>query len=414
MAENGEKGTGRGRMGLRRLLGAERRETLNPWVDGLTGLRGVAAAWVVLYHVWVHAEPRLMTVSWGGWEADLTPLFSTGWVGVDILFVLSGFLLAIPFAEAAEGRRGAVRMKNYYARRVLRVLPAYYIQVVLLTLLAHAGLWGGPADPGTLLLHGLMLHGLSPEVASRINGVYWTLPIEFAFYLVLPLIMPLLLGRRGRLWFGALVLGVLAYRLIAFQWVQDAPVGQKVWLMEQLPGRLDQFLFGAVAAVFALRRGWLDGRAVPSGRGGALALALVAAFVGWLYLLHGNFETYWEGAPLLYVWHMVIGVLVAGGILALLHAPAWLRWPLANPLVAFVGLVSYSLYLWHLPVIAWVDRFLLADHDGYLLVPLLAIAGPLSLLVAALSYAITERPFLRLRVRFGHRREARTAPGDGT
>lgn len=85
------------------------------YTDGLTGLRGYAALWVLIYHTWVVATPRLMSVEIGSYSIDLTPFFSCGWAGVDIFYTLSAFLLTLSFAEAAIEEKKGLRLFPYFS-----------------------------------------------------------------------------------------------------------------------------------------------------------------------------------------------------------------------------------------------------------------------------------------------------------
>src|SRR5512146_2204913 len=107
----------------------------------LTGLRGFAALWVVLYHVWVDAVPRAMTIG----PLDLTPAFSCGWAGVDIFFTLSAFLLSLPFASWQLGAMPRPALATFWLRRVLRIFPAYYAQLAVLLALAAVGVGAWPS-----------------------------------------------------------------------------------------------------------------------------------------------------------------------------------------------------------------------------------------------------------------------------
>ena len=172
----------------------------------LTGIRGWAALWVFMYHAWGFSGARLITVRAGDLELDFTPLVSLGGAGVSIFFVLSGFLLGLPFAEWQTGLRDKPATGRYFVRRVARVFPAYYAQLAVLLILAalvpgHADIEDWP----TLLRHLLMLFMPPPLGTIPINLVWWTLPIEFSFYLALPLLAFLL--RPERWWwllFGSL------------------------------------------------------------------------------------------------------------------------------------------------------------------------------------------------------------------
>ena len=182
------------------------------YLDALTGLRGFAAIWVALWHAWKFSgRPTYELMLWG-YYLDLTPLIRTGWAGVDVFFVLSGFVLGLPYCQALLGNRPPIGTAEFFRRRLLRVLPAYYIQLIILLLLWLILAGRLPVPVTDILAHVFMLHNIFPGQGEMINGVYWTLPIEFDFYLVLPL-MALLLAPKKWPWLlaGSLLL-VLVYR----------------------------------------------------------------------------------------------------------------------------------------------------------------------------------------------------------
>ncbi|MGB5148060.1 MAG: acyltransferase family protein, partial [Porticoccaceae bacterium] len=92
-------------------------------IAALTGLRGFAALWVLMFHTWGAAGPRRMEFGIGSWTLDFTPFFSIGWAGVQVFFVLSGFLLAQPYARWSRGAAARPGVGPYLARRCARVLP---------------------------------------------------------------------------------------------------------------------------------------------------------------------------------------------------------------------------------------------------------------------------------------------------
>ena len=377
------------------------------YLDGLTGLRGFAALWVALWHIWQAAGPRPMVLDLGGLSLDLTPLIRTGWAGVDIFFVLSGFLLALPFCRARLGLLKRVSLKEFYRRRLLRVFPAYYAQIAVLVLLAALGIAGTVPALGDLLSHLLMIHNFWGAYQHSINGVYWTLPIEFDFYLILPLMVLLL--RPGRWWLlpvGAFLIVVL-YRYASFGLIADQAVGVKVWILSQLPGRLDQFAAGIVAAYIYTRIGARGGDVGPR-IAGALTAAGAAGLLALAYYLHyrqplGSVvnppgETFWGGHWSLFVWHGATGVFVALLILGVALGCRVGAALLANRAMISLGLISYSLYLWHYPLIQWLAP-LFEAYDGYRFPVLLGgLALPI-LAVSALSFQLVEKPFLKLRHR---------------
>jgi peptidoglycan/LPS O-acetylase OafA/YrhL len=377
------------------------------YLDGLTGLRAYAACWVMLFHVNAIVGPKRLSVQAFGMPVDVTPLVTIGWVGVDVFFALSGFLLTTHLLERWDGAYDGRLLRGYLAARVRRVFPAYWAQLAVLLAVAVVAAGGAmPAWLRHLPLHVPMLHNLSVEASFAINPVYWTLPVEFGFYLCLPAIagflargerMPARLAWRRLAGLVALVLaGTWAYRYAAFRAYEGSAVNTIVWATSQLPGTLDQFVTGAATAagVRLLARGRAPGAAL-AGPGTSTALLAVgtAGVVAMMYFIHRIHEQYWAGHWALVFWHTVTSAFIACVILAIVIGGPAARLAFDNRIAVFLGTVSYSIYLWHFPVAVWAAK--VVD------VPALGLAGallaivPLVVAASALSYRLVERPFLR-------------------
>ena len=362
-------------------------------IDPLTGLRGFAALWVLLFHVWGAAIPRRMTLDVAGWSLDFTPLFSIGWAGVQIFFVLSGFLLSLPYLEWHAGRSLRPRTLPYLVRRCTRVLPAYYLQ---LAILLAGGWWLQQYWPiaglGDLLGYLAMLILPEPWGVPAINRVWWTLPIEFSFYLVLPLLAVLL--ARPWLWLlvalSACVMPLWRWYVIADLAV-DQPPGSRVGLGYQLPGSLDSFVIGMVAAwcyQAEAVRGWLVAR-----RWRQESLAALGAMMGLvlMYWMHYTYRAYWTPAPITFLWTPLFSLAAAAIVLAAACGSAVLGRLFANRMMLYLGTISYGIYLWHFPLISWLQKLPLSG-EGYALPWLLPACAAVAALVAALSWHGIERP----------------------
>lgn len=365
----------------------------------LTGVRGWAALWVFMYHAWTYAKYPPLTLDLFGWPLDLTPFFSMGMAGVTIFFVLSGFLLATPFAQWQAGLRERPPLGRYFLRRVLRVFPAYYVQLaILLAIAAWVPGQAGIDDAGSLFRHLLMLFMPPPLGTPPINGVWWTLPIEFGFYLVLPFLTLMLSPQRGP-W---LLLGCLAVMVLWRHGVvvrlADAPLPMRVSAAYQLPGSMDAFGMGMAAAVLHANRARLPGWLLPpAGRNrlGLLGIALVLAAIYWL---PGRRAEYWADNLIFYAWTPALSLGIAAMLLAGAGGSGLLQKIFGNRTMVFLGLISYSLYLWHLPVLTWLAAASwYPELTGGRLTWILALALPVSVAIATLSYLGVERPFMRLR-----------------
>lgn len=360
----------------------------------LTSLRGLAALWVFVYHAWVAAEPRWMSLRILGEEFNLTPYFSLGWIGVDVFFTLSAFLLTLPFAAAQHRGRSAPPLGNYFLRRCLRILPAYYVQLFLvLAFIAIVEQRAGLSTAG-LMAHLLLFLNIGPQPVEPLVAVWWTLPIEFSYYLLLPLLLPFMCGQRIGWLLLTAVLVTLGYRYGMFLYALDRPINDKVMLIEQLPGRVDQFVLGSLAAVWIARQPDL-GRTLDPGRARSLTMVGVALCVLLMHLLHWNGAGYWAGEGLLFCFHLFMGLAVALIIVGLCsdrHPDTSL---LRSAPLVLLGTISYSFYLWHQLIIFWLlKQDWISAPTPYLLPMLLIVGGAAAVLVAWLSWRFIERPCL--------------------
>ena len=216
-------------------------EAERSYQPSLTGLRGIAATWVLAYHAWLFSNGVPVAFSFAGIRFDFTPLFQCGYFGVDMFFVLSGYLLSLPFHRALAQQRAMPSLWRYWAHRCRRVLPAYWLQLAILAT-AYLVIGTPHITLGDLIAHAVLAQNIAPWTTPTINPVYWSMPVEWDFYIVLPL-LALLLG-RCRWWLSliAVLVWVLSFRLLCYLSLFDPA---RSWLsfgdVHQLPGRLDQF-----------------------------------------------------------------------------------------------------------------------------------------------------------------------------
>lgn len=345
----------------------------------LTGLRGLAAGWVFAFHLWQFCGRPVLTIA----GIDVSPLLAGGHYGVDLFFVLSGFLLARPFVAARVRGTPAPPWGAFMVRRARRVLPAYWLQLAILVAIAGVAAFSALE----LMTHATLTFN-AIDNGSRINAVYWTLPIEWDFYVVLPLLSLALPAAGRRPWLlPALVAFAFAFRVFCWSVLfRDPPdVATFRWVI-QLPARIDQFAIGMAVAW------WLAARPLPSATvRSALAFAglVLLAAVAWITVLHGG-ELNAARLPWAYVQAPLAALGCAGLILAAAtpgDGPNRL-WRSAPML--FLGTISYSLYLWHYPVLAWLAPSS-ADRPWLLIASGVAV----SLAVATASWWLAERPFQR-------------------
>jgi peptidoglycan/LPS O-acetylase OafA/YrhL len=368
------------------------------YIASLTGLRGVAALLVFLYHYEVlHPGIRLdLAIPWVGKILQFPLGF--GFAGVDVFFVLSGFLLSLPFALAATQGQSRPALTSYFRRRFQRVFPAYYAQLFLILIIGGWFVSWEPLGVHAFIAHLLMFFNIGWEPVRPMVGVWWTLPVEMGFYLLLPFLAPLLSPRK---WVPVLLGGIaisLAYR--AWAGAHFGPLGNGAAFLaaSQLPGNLAEFLLGASAALLVQ---WVSLNERPRPAGWILNLMfalglMVPATWLWIVVLSASAE-YWQGHWSMIIAPLAIGLPLSVSVLGLYWGSRIGAVLLANRVVYFLGLISYSLYLWHFVVMQQLQVIIgerYADLPHWVTFPVAAISVTL---VASLSYYLVERPFYRLK-----------------
>ncbi|WP_197431048.1 acyltransferase family protein [Aliiruegeria sabulilitoris] len=332
----------------------------------IDGLRALAILPVVLFHAGI-------------------PGFDGGFVGVDVFFVISSFLITtIIFRQLENGR---FSLLDFYERRARRILPALTVMILAtfivgsLVLLPAEMAALGKSAVATVLFASNFHFAASQDYfapAAELSPLLhsWSLAIEEQFYLLFPLLMLALL-RFGRSVLKA-NLGLLAVASLLL--VTLALPTRPDWAFYLLPFRAWEFAIGAVLALLPAREIMTRWQADVLGAVGLGGILLPVAFYGP--------ETAFPGLTAL---PPVLGA--AAIILSGRHHETHVRKLLARHPMVWIGLISYSLYLWHWPVMA-----LLRSIRGAVELPFHVglSAAVFSVLLAALSYRFVERPFRRI------------------
>jgi peptidoglycan/LPS O-acetylase OafA/YrhL len=356
-----------------------------PQVDGI---RFVAISSVFLFHVTrlVYDDyPANRAVPFGEAEAtDLVGrLLREGRFGVMVFFVLSGFILGLPFLAARVGEGRPVSLRSYFLRRVTRIEPPYLVALALVTLLAvSTDVWGPPAGVAGRLVAGAWYgHTIVHGVPNLLNPPFWTLEIEVQFYVGMPLLAIVFFGRdRGRRR-AAIVAAAVALTLVQAGLGARLGPGHPLGI---LPSYLQWFLIGfLVADLFVV-----DWKGAPTTSRGWDLVSLV----GWptFFLLGGNED------PVTYV---VLPWLLLPLFVAVFRGPFTSR-ALGNRWITTIGGMTYSIYLVHAPVIDILGRGtsgLFASYTSGTILLQAALLAPAVLAAGLLFYVAIERPCMNPR-----------------
>jgi peptidoglycan/LPS O-acetylase OafA/YrhL len=341
----------------------------------IEGLRGVAVLLVVFGHV-------------TGWPRG-------GFVGVDVFFVISGFLITGLLVSERE-KTGGISIRGFYARRIRRLMPAGVLVLVLTDLAASVLLL--PSRAHETFVDSLWAFGFLANVHFAALGTdyfsltrapsavqhYWSLSVEEQFYLVWPCLILLVFAPAKRAGRRALIAVASLVVVASLTWSIVSTASTPASAYFSSPARAWELGAGALLVLLSPKR--VPGFVAWLGAAGLVASAIVitptTAVPGYALVL-----------PVL----STVAILAAGGG----------RLGLATPPIRYVGLISFSLYLWHWPVLV-LGATVPGGTSALGTAVLLVVAG----LLSALSYHFVEQPFRRRRPQVvpGPRRVSMVAP----
>ncbi len=398
----------------------------------LDGVRALACIMVVVYHS--------TGVVNGHWDILRIPFFDALNLflakGVTLFFLLSGFLLFLPYVQALLFEKRWPQARLFYMRRILRIVPGYFFSLFAIILLANPS-YLGMDNWGTLL--SFLTFFMAHHQTATVNSVYWTLAVEFQYYMLLPLIalgiygLTRLICPKRRLWVivGALLV-LVVWGMVTRFW------GYTVFARSDAQAYLAAHPIINVVTFLVYGSTAHDSGKYFEDFGVGMLLAVCYSVVmnasqGERYrhvLWRLSPWFWWIGVALLVFaagrndnkifmdypdWAIelvfalgfgccMLAVLFNGsGVLKRLFAWTPLRW---------VGLISFSLYLWHFPIIGSLKSSLAVDLFARLSVPLALtvfalVEGVLVLVVSFTLYVMVEKPGMRLSGRLRNKMLAR-------
>ncbi|MCL0099997.1 acyltransferase [Dehalococcoidia bacterium] len=333
----------------------------------IDGLRALAVVPVILFHAGIES-------------------FSGGFIGVDVFFVISGYLITTLIINEMD--RGAFSLASFYERRARRILPALFF--VMLVCMPFAWMWLTPLYLKDFAQSLVAVSTFSSnilfwsetgyfDVAAELKPLLhtWSLAVEEQYYILFPLFL-MLTWRVGKRWVLTLLVLVFLLSLGLAQW------GASHWHSRVisgafflLPARGWELLVGAFVAFYLQRK------EVTS----SITVKQISSLIGLVLIIFAIFA-YDSQAPFpnLYVFLAAVGTAL---IILFAVSETWVNRLLSAKVLVGIGLISYSAYLWHLPLFAFTRNRSITEPSEYVMLALCVLTFPL----AYFSWRFVERPF---------------------
>jgi len=310
--------------------------------------------------------------------------FSGGFIGVDVFFVISGYLITtIIFTELEEDKFSII---NFYERRARRILPALFLVMFASLVCGYFLLMPdefknlGQSVVATSLFSNNILLGLTSgywDMVSEFKPLLntWSLGVEEQYYIVIPLLF-VFLWRFGKISILYLIWMIFSISLCLAIWLVDISPN---WVFYALPTRAWEICMGALAAFYLNK--------YPSIADDFHGLADFLSFAGFVLILSSIF--YFDEKDLARGYFLLMPTIGSALIIVFCRSGSFVFSALSNKIIVFIGLLSYSLYLWHQPVFAYLRVYSLERPSSVSLILLL----PVIFMLAFFTWKFVEIPF---------------------
>lgn len=353
--------------------------------DALDTLRGLAAFSVFVYHF------HSLSPNGAGVPSVLKLMGEAGHIGLDLFFVLSGFLIFRSVYLHGVN-------KQYFIRRFLRIAPIYYFSLIFVLIFIDQSYFFSLQGVWNIVSHLFFFQSFSSATYYGINPVLWSLSVELIFYLFLPLFFLVTKHKDTRIALGLILMILLCwtYRFEITNYYDQWDSTQRIIYTENFIGRLDQFALGMLASFATLKIGMAKSiRKRSSTAIKIIALLLIVLGTSGLILTMDIFAEYQAGfrdvLSLQVFLHSFVGLCAAFLIFGFSNSFNFISKIIGNKVFAFLGTISYSFYIWHYilteHVLSFSQENKLVNHQ--FLITFLA-----TLLLSTVTYLVIEKSFL--------------------
>jgi peptidoglycan/LPS O-acetylase OafA/YrhL len=329
-------------------------KTFFPFVDVL---RAIAVTLVLGFHL-------IAGLQWNSFPSSgLLVIFHHGGIGVDLFFVISGFVISLSCARNVQEHGRENYRRPFFASRLARIVPLYALTSWCFLVLVEPGQFFGPSKQllKNILLHATFLHSLSPRYAGTLNGPTWTIGVEMQFYVFMALVWVWLPVRRPALVALTGVVVALAWRAVAvlsFDYGTD--IQRLVLRVAQVPGMLDEFALGCVLAIIVQNPAHPAHRfTTPSWRNFAIAavpVCVLSAAAWQIFFFALTRIGYWNSLVMVTLFHLLQALTFSCWLWAAIVLPVTPQLTALLKPATYIGKISYGIYLWHMLVIMSLVR----------------------------------------------------------